>query len=682
PPKGPTGLAAGAATGSSVPLTWADNANNEAGYAVDRATDAAFTQNVVTDATLAANATGHTATGLTAGTTYYFRVRAINAAGSSVPSNVVSVTPVAAATDLVETLLVPSDGQTVSTAAVLASGTQYWLRAIGYVYIGGQYGDRAADADWIRWPDPTYTTDVHPTGDDLGVRVVGSSLKWGPYSAEHVYTQTYAGTGSPLGAFFKDLPDSYADNLPGHIAVQVWRQPPPAYAPAVFVTATDPAAAEVPAGQPQNPGRFTLTRVGTPSVPLTVNYTVAGTASPGADYAALSGSVTFAAWATTATVDVTVTDDTTAEAAETVVLTVVQPAGHAPAGPTSATVTIADNDGGTTPPPVPLVTISPATATVNEAGQTSATFTVTRNVVTSEALAVTFAVDPAAIDPAEAGDYAVLPTGTTITILAGQPSATITLTAQQDADADDERLVLRLVDAAAYDLGTPFQAAVTINDSGGTSPGGPSVDLDLFEDTNGDGVHDNGAAAEAAEASQPTALPREGDDVDMAELALVVSGAAADATVSFGYATSELRLYRDLMALNPVTPGQVISLADLGISGSGTVAVFAAHTGGGTTTVVAAAGIAVTMGGTSPATSTALAGGTTAAPPPSPGDPALQDDVPDNYGGLDDGDGTQPLTDRDGFWDPGKNFGARTLRASNKTPPSAAATSRSSRTAA
>jgi Calx-beta domain len=89
------------------------------------------------------------------------------------------------------------------------------------------------------------------------------------------------------------------------------------------------------------PGMFTLTRTSA-GTPLTVNYTIGGTATPGADYVPLSGSVTFAATDTTTNITVTPIDDSISEATETVSITVNDGVGYV-AGDT-ATVTIADND--------------------------------------------------------------------------------------------------------------------------------------------------------------------------------------------------------------------------------------------------------------------------------------------------------------------------------------------------
>jgi fibronectin type 3 domain-containing protein len=87
-PGAPTNLAAGTVTASAVPLTWTDNATNETGYQVERAVGGG---GFALLATLGANATSHTDTTVAAGTSYGYRVRAVNAAGNSSYSNTVNV---------------------------------------------------------------------------------------------------------------------------------------------------------------------------------------------------------------------------------------------------------------------------------------------------------------------------------------------------------------------------------------------------------------------------------------------------------------------------------------------------------------------------------------------------------------------------------------------------------------
>jgi len=91
-PAAPSGLTAtlGSSTGTSTPitLTWVDNADNETGFSVQRSMDGLNFGNI---AFLGANAT--TFENLVAnGFTYYYRVKAVNADGSSDYSNVAFVT--------------------------------------------------------------------------------------------------------------------------------------------------------------------------------------------------------------------------------------------------------------------------------------------------------------------------------------------------------------------------------------------------------------------------------------------------------------------------------------------------------------------------------------------------------------------------------------------------------------
>ena len=87
-PNAPSGLAAGSATSSSLTLTWTDNSSNETGFKIERSTSpsSGFTQ----IATVGANVTSYTSTGLSASTVYFYNVRAYNAVGDSAYANTAS----------------------------------------------------------------------------------------------------------------------------------------------------------------------------------------------------------------------------------------------------------------------------------------------------------------------------------------------------------------------------------------------------------------------------------------------------------------------------------------------------------------------------------------------------------------------------------------------------------------
>ncbi len=106
----------------------------------------------------------------------------------------------------------------------------------------------------------------------------------------------------------------------------------------VNVTATPVASEEGPTN-----GIFTLTRDGDSSVPLTVNYTLSGTASNGMDYATLPLSVTFLAGSISTNIILVVSNDLIPELTETAVLTIGGSVSYG-IGTGSATISILDNE--------------------------------------------------------------------------------------------------------------------------------------------------------------------------------------------------------------------------------------------------------------------------------------------------------------------------------------------------
>ncbi|MEN4042840.1 MAG: multicopper oxidase domain-containing protein [Anaerolineaceae bacterium] len=89
PPAAPTNLTATVQAGPQVRLAWQDNANNETGFVIERSTDGI---NFSTLATLGTNITSYTDTAVTPGSSYVYRVKAVNAGGDSAYSNTASVT--------------------------------------------------------------------------------------------------------------------------------------------------------------------------------------------------------------------------------------------------------------------------------------------------------------------------------------------------------------------------------------------------------------------------------------------------------------------------------------------------------------------------------------------------------------------------------------------------------------
>ena len=94
PPQAPGGLAATTASSSQIDLSWTDNSANESSFKIERKTGSAGTYAQI--ATVSANVTSYSSTGLTASTTYYYRIRAYNSGGNSSYSNEANATTSAA----------------------------------------------------------------------------------------------------------------------------------------------------------------------------------------------------------------------------------------------------------------------------------------------------------------------------------------------------------------------------------------------------------------------------------------------------------------------------------------------------------------------------------------------------------------------------------------------------------
>jgi len=89
PPTAPTGLAAAAASTSEIDLSWTNTSTSQTGVKIERSIDnVTFTQIAIAGAT----AVSFPDTGLSASTTYFYRVRATNASGDSPYSNTASAT--------------------------------------------------------------------------------------------------------------------------------------------------------------------------------------------------------------------------------------------------------------------------------------------------------------------------------------------------------------------------------------------------------------------------------------------------------------------------------------------------------------------------------------------------------------------------------------------------------------
>lgn len=132
PPENPTALNVVADSPGTSVLSWIDNSSDESGFIVQRRT---LTGNYEDVASLAANTTSYTNTGLVPGTAYVYRVQAIDALGN------ISASPEASATQPLDvsnpvfpglTGLIPISETSAKLAWVIASDDVSSAADIGY----------------------------------------------------------------------------------------------------------------------------------------------------------------------------------------------------------------------------------------------------------------------------------------------------------------------------------------------------------------------------------------------------------------------------------------------------------------------------------------------------------------------------------------------------------------------
>ncbi|NCR92178.1 MAG: hypothetical protein GPJ05_25380, partial [Microcystis aeruginosa G13-10] len=199
---------------------------------------------------------------------------------------------------------------------------------------------------------------------------------------------------------------------------------------------------------------YTFTRSGDTTNPLTVNYTIGGTATNGTDYTSIPTSVTFDANASTATVIVDPTADTTVENNETVALTLATGTGYTVGTPNTATGTITNDDTSVT------LTVSPTSVT--EDGTANLVYTFTRSGDTTNPLTVNYSIGGTATLNT---DYTRTGTTNTVTFAAGSSTATVTIDPTTDTTVENnETVILTLATGTGYTVGTTTAVTGTIFD--------------------------------------------------------------------------------------------------------------------------------------------------------------------------------------------------------------------------
>lgn len=189
---------------------------------------------------------------------------------------------------------------------------------------------------------------------------------------------------------------------------------------------------------------------------VSVAFNVGGTATSGSDYAAVTSPLSIAAGATSGSITVTPTADSTVEANETVVLSLAAGSGYAVGTPAAATGTIIDDDQ-------PVLTINDVSANEGNAGTTPFSFTVSLNAPAGPG-GVTFDIGTANGSATAGSDY-VAQGLTGFTIAAGASSATFVVQVSGDtANEPDETFLVNVTNVSGATVGDGQGLGTIVND--------------------------------------------------------------------------------------------------------------------------------------------------------------------------------------------------------------------------
>ena len=348
----------------------------------------------------------------------------------------------------------------VSRTGSTAGALTVWVKLSGTAVRGADYSFGVAVGTFVSIPAGSAHLDisVNPI-DDLAVEVT-ETVRF------ELDDETASGTPTPYSLGNDKVTVNLLDNdslpPPALVSVESWEDGSEGYD-----------------GEAPTPGSIRIARSGNTAAALTVSYSVEGIATPGDDYAALSGSVVIPAGATFADVVVTPVDDDELEISEWVTLTILPspstgafppPASaYAFGDSVSADVTIYDNEIPPTRAVVDVAAVNGASENTGGAPVAGA-FRFTRSANMDVAVTVAYSVGGSAT---EGTDYAGL--SGSVTIPAGVEFVNVVVTPVDDAALDaGETVALTIVPsdcpepfppAECYVVGASGSASLTISDN-------------------------------------------------------------------------------------------------------------------------------------------------------------------------------------------------------------------------
>ena len=206
------------------------------------------------------------------------------------------------------------------------------------------------------------------------------------------------------------------------------------------------------AGEGSASALITVSFTGPVSTAASLNFSTAnGTAAPGVDYTATSGTLNFAAGETEKTFSVPLIDDALDEDDETIILTLSSPTNVSLGEPNIAVLKIVDDDL------LPTLSVSDVTLAEGDSGTTNALFTISLSAPSGRSVAVPIATQSVTATPGS--DYQAR--STQLTFLAGQTTSQLAVPIVGDSNVEN-------TETFVVNLGNPINATIARGQGFGT----------------------------------------------------------------------------------------------------------------------------------------------------------------------------------------------------------------------
>jgi hypothetical protein len=202
PPPPPSGLTATANSSSQITLSWTDTASDEAGFKLERSPNGSTAWTLI--ATPAANATSTTDNGLSAGTTYFYRLRATNTNGDSAYSNTASATILTGLQSFRLAYGLLTDGSQ-DTATPASDGVPNLLK-----YAFNMLGSGTGQASTLATPNAASLAPAGTAG--LPYVSIGSGADTGKLQLTYIRRKPSASPGVTYSVEFSDTLATWAAN--------------------------------------------------------------------------------------------------------------------------------------------------------------------------------------------------------------------------------------------------------------------------------------------------------------------------------------------------------------------------------------------------------------------------------------------------------------------------------------